>query len=351
MNRAKLLTLVVVLILTCMVLAACAPPEAPVTNDNKDNSGEQVSEPKVKVALLLTATIDDAGWAQTSYEGFKRAEEDLGFEGAYTESVTLPDQEATMRNYATSGYDVIVMSSADFSETALTVSADYPEIKFVIINGSAAQEPNLANFRPNTAECGFIAGSFAGLVSTNNSVGIINGQKFPPVVDAYKGFAAGAEYVNPGIEVKVAYTDSWTDVEKAREASLAMIEDGTDVLASNCSNGVLGVIDAAVENGILVTGYINDQYEMAPGTIPFSALQDVGAVVYSGIESAILGNFKAETVVVGVKEGVISLSAFHEIGEVAVSDQVIAKMEEIYEGLKNGSLKEKGVVPKSTFEQ
>lgn len=350
MNRTKLLTLVVVLILTSMVLAACAPPEAPVTKDEKADSGG-VSEQKVKVALLLTATIDDAGWAQTSYEGFKRAEEDLGFEGAYTESVTLPDQEATMRNYATSGYDVIVMSSADFSETALTVSADYPEIKFVIINGSAAQEPNLANFRPNTAECGFIAGSFAGLVSTNNSVGIINGQKFPPVEDAYKGFAAGAEYVNPGIEVKVAYTDSWTDVEKAREASLAMIEDGTDVLASNCSNGVLGVIDAAVENDILVTGYINDQYEMAPGTIPFSALQDVGAVVYSGIESAISGSFKAETVVVGVKEGVISLSAFHEIGETAVSDVVIARMKEIYEGLKNGSLKEEGVVPKSTFEQ
>ena len=344
----KLLTVFLLSIMVLSMASCGAPPtEEPV----EEASNEVVEEEKMKIALLLTATIDDEGWSQTSYQGFKKAEEDFGFESAYTESVALPDQEAVVRNYVNSGYETIVLSSADFTDVAKNMATEFPDVKFILINGHSAQEPNLANYRPLTIECGFIAGAFSALVSENGSVGIVNGQKFPPVEDAARGFEAGAKYINPDADVRVAYTDSWTDVQKASEASLGMIEAGVDVLASNCSNGVAGVVNAALENEILVTGYIGDQHGMAPGTIPFSAIQDIGMVVYAGIRDVVNGKFKAELIPVGVKDGVIRLSDFYTIGEEPVSQEIQDKMNEIYQGIEDGSLKESGALPNSVFEQ
>ena len=353
MKKFAVLMLVFALLIS---LAGCgAPPAAPGGSEAPAGSPETPAgdsgESKMKIAMLLGSTIDDEGWSQTSYEGFKKAETDFGFEGAYTESVALPDQEAVVRNYVNSGYEVIVLSSADFTDVGVNMATQFPDVKFILINGNAAQEPNLANYRPMTVECGFIAGAFSALVSESRSVGIVNGQKFPPVEDAAKGFEAGAKHINPDANVKVAYTDSWTDVQKAMEASLGMIESGVDVLASNCSNGVAGVINAAVDNEILVTGYIGDQYQMAPGYVPFSAIQDIGMVVYAGIRDVIEGNFRAEVIPVGAKEGVIRLSEFHTIGDEPVPQEIQDRMQEIYDGMLDGSLKEAGILPKSVFEQ
>lgn len=355
----KTLTILLVLMLA-MTITACGAPQAPDSGDAGDppDSGSvtdpdagEADDDTMKVALLLGSTIDDEGWSQTSYQGFKKAEEEFGFKSAYTESIALPDQESVVRNYASSGYDVIVLSSADFTDVGVNMAEEYPDIKFILINGNAAKEPNLANYRPLTVECGFIAGAFSGLVSENEAVGIVNGQKFPPVEDAGKGFEAGAKYVNPDIDVRVAYTDSWTDVQKAYEASLTMIEAGVDVLASNCSDGVAGVVQASQENGTLVTGYIGDQHDLAPEIIPFSAIQDIGMVIYKGIEDVINDNFEAKLVPVGVKAGVIRLSDFYELNGQPVPQDIQDRMEEIYENIKNGSLKESGALPKSVFEQ
>ena len=352
MNMMKRLTGLLVVLLMALAFTSCSKPPETTTPaaSNEVSSAAEETTPKMKVALLLGSTIDDEGWSQTSYEGFKKAEADFGFAGAYTESIALPDQEAVVRNYASSGYEVIVLSSADFTDVGVNMAEVYPDVKFILINGNAAKEPNLANYRPLTVECGFIAGAFSALVTTNNAVGIINGQKFPPVEDAAKGFEAGAKYINPSIDVRVAYTDSWTDVQKANEAALGMIEAGVDVFSSNCSNGVAGVLDAAIKNDALVTGYIGDQYGMAPGTVPFSAIQDIGMVVYSGIRDVINGDFEAKLIPVGVQAGVIRLSDFYTIGDEPVSQEIQDKMAEVYDGILDGSLKTSGVVPKSVFE-
>jgi len=354
-----------------MILGACSPA-APAAEEDAAPAAEQEAAPPdeadaapaageeaasaeetetLKIALLLASSIDDGGWSQSSYQGFIKAEEAFGFEGAYTESIALPDQEAVVRNYVNNGYQVIVLSSADFTDVGVNMALEFPDVKFILINGNAAQEPNLANYRPLTVETGFIAGAFSALVSQTGAVGIVNGQKFPPVEDAAKGFEAGALYINPDADVRVAYTDSWTDVQKANEAALGMVEAGVDVLASNCSNGVAGVVDAAIQNGILMTGYIGDQHDLAPGTIPFSAIQDIGMVIYAGIEDVVNDEFVAAVIPVGVKENVISLSPFYTIGEDPVPQEIQDRMNEILQGIADGSLKESGVVPKSVFEQ
>lgn len=305
----------------------------------------------MKVALLLVGSINDAGWSESSYRGFERARKEFGFDGAYTENLQLPDIESAIRDYAERGYDAVIMTSAEFSDMALNVSPDYPKVKFVIVNGQAAKAPNLANFRPNTPECGFIAGAFAGLITKTNVVGVVAGKKMPPVVDATNGFIAGAKYVNPKVEVLSSYIDSWIDIAKGKEASIAMIEKKADVLTSNTGQAAFGTIDAARQRGIYAVGYIDDQHDVAPGTVPFSAIQDIGYAVYMGIKTIATGTFKPELTLVGARENLIRLSDFYAMGKGKVPDSVQAKMKEIYADIVNGSLKAKGILPKSGFEK
>ena len=351
----KLLMILLVFALVVSMAGCGAPPAADEPSDEPtETPGDEPAEPaedKMKIALLLASTIDDEGWSQSSYEGFKKAEAEFGFNGVYTESIALPDQETVIRNYAESDTDVIMMVSADFTDAAVNMAAQFPDITFIMVNGNAAAEPNLANYKPLTIECGFIAGSFAGLVSESGKVGIINGKKYPPVMDAGKGYEAGAKYVNPDAEVSVAFTDSWSDIQKASEAALSMVESGADVLASNCGSGVAGVLDTAIRNDKLMVGYIGDQHAMAPGTVPFSAIQNIGMIVYTSIKDVYEGNFKPELIPVGVEAGVIYMSDFYTIGDEPVPQEIQDKMQEIYDGIKDGSLLASGDLPASVFQQ
>lgn len=339
LKKASKLLIILFVMLVGTAITACDPNKAGNTTSG------------TKVALLLTGTINDAGWSESTYKGFERARKEFKFEGAYSENLQLPDFESAIRDYATKGYDIIVLSSADFSEVAKTVTPDYPDVKFVLINGQVALEPNLANYRPNTPEAGFIAGSFAGLISKSNTVGMIGGKKLPPVQDATAGFIAGAKYTNPNANVLTAYIDSFTDIAKGTEATLAMIESGADVVCSNTGQAALGTIDIAKAKGVYAVGYIEDQQKVAPGTVPFSAIQDVGDIAYRGIGDALGDNFKAELVLVGAKDNVIRLSDFYKMGNEDVPKEVKEKMEEIYKGIVDGSLKSKGILPKSGFEK
>ena len=365
MRFRKILSFAFILLIILIAFTACSeqtpvptatsiPVESPTVTavaDQTSEKDEKSSGTTKKVALLLTGTINDAGWSESSYKGLMKAKEKYGIETAYTENLALVDMESTARDYAAQGYDIIIFSSADFYQAAISVAPDYPNIRFVIVNGEGAQEPNLANFRPNTPECGFIAGSFAGLITKTNKVGMIGGKMLPPVVDAANGFTAGAKYANPNAEVVTSYIDSWTDIAKGSEATLAMIESGVDVVVSNTGQAALGTIDAAKKKGIYAIGYIEDQHDIAPGTVPFSAIQDIGDLVYASVTSALSDDFKPETVLVGAKDNVIRLSDFYTMGDQPVPDEVIAKMKEIYQGIVDGSLKEQGILPKSGFEK
>lgn len=352
-KKRTIFTFIVLMLVASFLVVGCAG-EKPTPSDTKAPQQSQTGQPSgkdgKKVALLLTGTVNDAGWSESSYRGLVQAEEDFGIETAYTESLELVDMEPAARDYAALGYDIIVFSSADFDEAAINVSKDFPDIRFIIVNGQRFQEPNLANFRPNTPECGFLAGSFAGLATTNNVVGKIGGKSLPPVVDASAGFEAGAKYVNPDCKVIINYLDSWTDIAKGTEATLSMIEQGADVVCSNTGQAGLGTIDAARGKEIFAVGYIDDQYEMAPGTVPFSAIQDIGMVVYSGISFALSDEFAPVLKLVGAKDGVIRLSEFHDMYGEPVPAEIVSKMEEIYQGILDGSLKERGILPKSGFE-
>ena len=61
----------------------------------------------------------------------------------------------------------------------------------------------------------------------------------------------------------VTFINSWFDPAAAKEAALAQIDGGADVLFAER----FGVIEAAVENGLYSFGNMSDQYELGPTSV------------------------------------------------------------------------------------
>ncbi|MEI7885689.1 MAG: BMP family protein [Clostridia bacterium] len=347
----KLVAVLLTVLMLASALVGCSTPaaETPAATTTTEAAVTPVEpEKKFSVALLLPGPVNDGGFNQAAYEGYAATKEKYNIETSYTENIPLVDYETVILDYVDKGVDLIIGFSADFTDAMVKIAPTALDTQFVVISGKTAQEPNLAVYRFNTPETGFIAGSLAALVSKDGTVGIIAGQSFPHVKDAVVGFEAGAKYINPSIKVLTGYTESWTDMAKGKEMAMAMLDQGADVLSGNANAVTLGIIGAAAERGKRAIGYVSDQNSIAPEAIAASAIQDGGMMMDTIVKDGLAGNIKPVVVLVGAKDGAIRMSKWYH--EDWVGAEGVKKMDDIINGLKDGSLKEKGIVPKSSFE-
>jgi basic membrane lipoprotein Med (substrate-binding protein (PBP1-ABC) superfamily) len=88
----------------------------------------------------------------------------------------------------------------------------------------------------------------------------VGGIPVPEVNRITNAFIQGAQAVNPEVETKVSFINSWFDPNAAKEAALAQIDAGADVLYAERA----GVIQAAVEQDLLAVGNMSDQSADGP---------------------------------------------------------------------------------------
>ena len=210
-----------------------------------------------RVAVLFPGLVDDQSWNQAGFEGLTRLEEE-GAEIAYTERVNQSQQVEVFRNYAQQGYDIIVGHGGEYMDAALQVATEYPDLQFVVTNGNKGAD-NVTSFTLSYRDMGLLAGALAGLMTESNKLAIVAGQEIPVALGAVEGFQEGVARVNPEAEVNVTYTGSWEDVDKAREAALALISDGADVVWHVLDAADAGVLSAAEDEGVMAIGLYGDQ--------------------------------------------------------------------------------------------
>lgn len=89
---------------------------------------------------------------------------------------------------------------------------------------------------------------------------MVGGLPVPEVNRIVNAFIAGAKEINPDVDVKTTFINSWFTSSPAKEAALAQIDAGADVLFAER----FGVIEAAAEKGLYAFGNMSDQKELAP---------------------------------------------------------------------------------------
>lgn len=286
----------------------------------------------VKVALILVGPINDGGWNAMAYNGLVRIEENYeNVEISYAESVPKSDYEDMFRLYAEQEYDLIIGHGFEFSDVGAKVASQYPDVSFAVVNGSSVDD-NLASVTLDDEQVGFIAGALAGMLTESNKIAGIGGLVIPPIELVVKGYVAGAEYVNPDVEVFTTFTGSFEDANKAKEVTISMIENGVDVVMTDADQSSLGSIEATKESGTLYVGVNADMNEASPNTVVNTAIVD-GGVMFTYIYDRYLeGTLGASSYLVGINEGAVYLGDWHGF-EDEISDEIKNDLQDIIGGL------------------
>lgn len=208
--------------------------------------------------------------------------DDIGYAG---------DMERVLRETAEKDKPAIIFGDAFGNEEAVRkVAAEYPGIAFVFGSGGGPAEPNFSVFDNWIHEPAYLAGMIAGGVTKSNVVGVVGGYPVPEVNRIINAFIQGAQATNPNVEVKVTFLNSWFDPGAAKEAALAQVGAGADVLFAER----FGVIEAAQEKGLVAIGNMSDQKSLAPGNVVSSVTWNMNPTVKYVIDQVIAASYTAQ---------------------------------------------------------
>lgn len=226
-----------------------------------------------KAAMLLPGSINDQSWNAIGYSGLMAIKR-LGFDTAYTENTPDSDDATAMEDYAQHGYTVVLGHSGRFLSAAQRVGPDYPKVQFIVGGGAAGQSPNVAAIDYDNAAFGCQLGVLAARMSKTGKVGGVYGlEGLPNIVAQAGGFRLCAKTTNPAIQVTIVYVKDMEDAAAAKEAALSLIADGADVLTGKLNAAQNGLVQAAKDKGVFVTGRDPSSVETAPKAVLTNVLE------------------------------------------------------------------------------
>jgi basic membrane lipoprotein Med (substrate-binding protein (PBP1-ABC) superfamily) len=323
MKQLKVI-LVFALLLT-VLLSACKPAavEPEVTTDD------------VPLFFGAFATAIEEPWDGVIHQALKKAESEGKIKYEYTDDIGYSgDMERILREVSESKKPAAIFGDAFGNEEAVRrVAKDYPEIAYVFGSGYGPSEPNVAVFDNWIHEPAYLCGLMAGGLTESGVIGVVGGLPVPEVNRIVNAFIEGVKEVNPEATVLVSFINSWFDPAAAKEAALAQIDNGADVLFAER----FGVIEAAVENGLYSFGNMSDQYELGPNSVVNSPVWNMTPTVDYIINQVKAGSFTAQDLkdfsMVG--KGGAYLAPFHGMDAKLPAD-VLALVKQREQEIKDG---------------
>jgi basic membrane protein A and related proteins len=252
-------------------------------------SGKAAAAETLKVAAVFETPIEEP-WVNQIHVALLKAKKELGIEYTWSESVSASDFARVLREYAEQGNGLIMGDAFGTERITRNVARDYPKVAFAFGSGIGPAEPNFAVFDNWIHEPAYLAGMIAGKLSRSNVVGVVAAMPIPEVNRLANAFCAGAKEANEATKCKFSFIGSFFDPPKAKEAAIAQIEGGVDVIYAER----FGVIEAAAERGIPAIGNMSDQSELAPGSVVTSVVWDMWPTVKQVISQVQAGVFTSQ---------------------------------------------------------
>ena len=279
--------------LTLAGLAACGRAPAPAAG--------------FRVALITPGSIADAAWNSGAYAGLLAIRDSTGAAISHLEARTPGEQAEALRSFATQGFQLVFGHGFEFQEPAERIAANYPRTVFVVTSGErVSASGNVVPLVFGIEEGTYLAGMVAGGLTRSNRIGFVGGMELPPIVRGYQGWLNGAKAANPKVESRLAYLNTFDDVGAGREAALAMIRLGVDMLHHNADQAALGLFQAVKESpGVYAFGANADQSQLAPDRVMGSVVIDLPRAFLAIAREVQSGRFQPEVETFGLAGGVL----------------------------------------------
>jgi basic membrane protein A and related proteins len=258
-----------------------------------------------RVGLITPGSIADVAWNAGAYQGLQRIHDSLHLAISHVEARTPAEQDEALRAYAVQNYDLVFANGFEFQDPAERVSAQYPKTVFIVISGQRVRG-NVAPLIFRLEEASYLAGMIAGGLTKTNILGFIGGIELPPIKAAYQGWVNGARAVNPRIQSREIYLNTFDDPAAGREAALALMRAGADMFHHNADAAALGLFQASKEqNGVYVFGANADQSSLAPDRVLGSAVIDLPHALLLVASEFRSGHFTPRAEAFGLRSGVV----------------------------------------------
>jgi basic membrane protein A and related proteins len=385
----KIYSLLAVLLVASLILAACAPaatpeptpvpeqptpvpaqpteppaePTAPPAEPTEPPAEptEPPAEPTEPPAAAFkacqvtdTGGVDDASFNETAWAGVLRAQDELGAEALVLESQQQADYERNINAFIEEGCNIIITVGFLLGDATAAAAEQNPDQNFAIVD--YAYDPgydNVLGLVFATEEAAFLAGYAAAGATQTGVVGTFGGLQIPPVTVFMDGFSMGVQYYNEqnGTNVEVVgwdpatqtglFTGNFESLDDGRALGETLMGEGADIIMPVAGPVGLGTAAAAQEAGnVYIVGVDTDWTVSSPeyASITFtSVMKNMDVAVFEAIEEVVNGTFEGGVFVGTLENGGVGLAPFHEL-EGMVSAELQADLDEIEQEIIAGNI-------------
>lgn len=232
----------------------------------------------------------DKSFNEAAYSGAEKWAAETGGTYRDIEIQSEAQREQALRRLAEAGFNPVITTGFAIAEIMGTVAADFPDTKFVNVDGWLPEVPanvQLINFTEHQGS--YLVGMMAAMASKSGTVGFIGGMDIPLIRHFGCGYAQGAKSVNPDITIVANMTGTtptaWNDPVKGSELAKAQIAQGADIIYAAAGGTGVGVLQTAADEGILSIGVDSNQNHLHSGQVLTSMLKRVDVAVYDSMKA------------------------------------------------------------------
>ncbi|MCD6030187.1 MAG: basic rane lipoprotein [Thermomicrobiales bacterium] len=292
----------------------------------------RAQDPIVVTMVTDTAGLGDQNFNDLAKRGLDQAAEELGIQPEVIESRDAPAYVPNLTQAAEQS-DLTVGVGFLLTDAVTEVANQYPDEHFLLID-SVSEAPNVQGVLFREQEGAFLSGVLAGLMTESNQLGVVAGEKIPPVVRYVVGFEAGAKSVNPDVNVVVAYADTFGDPALGKELTLAQYNQGVDIAFPVAGATGIGSFEAAKElgEGYWVIAADTDQSQLGAEHQLAVSEKGVDTALFLAAQQVVDGTFEGGELSLGLAEGGVGLGNPHESVPQEVLDTVALYEQAIIDG-------------------
>ena len=286
----------------------------------------------LKIGFVFLGPVGDTGWTYQHDLGRRELEKNLGTQisvRTVPDTNEGPDSERVARELSADGYKLIFGASFGYMKPMLSVANDNPDTRYLIASGYQTAK-NFGGYNARWHEGGYLAGIVAGKTTRSNTIGFVGAHPVPDVMWYLNAFTLGVRSVNPKAMVHVVFINSWFDPPKERDAAVALMNQGADVLTHFTDTPA--VTTAAEARGVGVISFHSDMRSYAPKNYLTGVTHSWGGFYTRVAREVMAGSWKPSLYLGGIADGVVKMAPMGPRVPKDVAELVQAKERDIASG-------------------
>jgi basic membrane protein A len=331
-------TTLALLIITSLILSACAP-----------------AEPKVFSACQVTDVggIDDKSFNQFAWIGFEAAAKKHGIDIKFLESQEQADYEVNINTFLEEDCDLIVAVGFMINDASVAAAEVNPDATFAGIDCYWGEKPNYRGSFYDIHEGTFLLGYLAAGMTETGTVGTYGGVQDPVVTAFSDGFYLGVMAYNEahGTNVTVLgwdpeiegglFTGDFENTDNGRTMGETLLDAGADIImpvAGPVGAGTLAVLE---ERGTgLLVGVDTDWSAFYPEQADYilaSALKRMDLFVVDTVDMMLDGTFEGGQFIASLENGRVGI-AYGSALEDKIPNDLKAEIDDIASKIISGEI-------------